>query len=347
MTKVGIAGVGFMGWIHYLAYQQRDDIQLAAICTRNEQKLAGDWSSIKGNFGPQADQVDVSSLACYSNVSDMLADPELDLIDICLPPDMHLPVALEALEAGKHVFCEKPLALEPEHCDQLVTAAAAADRLLLVGHVLPFLPEYMFLREAIADGRYGALLGGHFDRVISDPEWLPDFYDPQRVGGPLIDLHVHDAHLIRLLLGMPTEVVSRGRMRGEVVEYCQSLFTFADESLVVSSTSGVIQQQGRGFMHGYEVHFEQATLQFRFSALADEPELSPLKVLTSDGQVERPELGDGDMIVAFAAEIAEVTASLAAGQPSQLISGELARDAIILCQRQTESVLQGAPVSVS
>ena len=47
------------------------------------------------------------------------------------------------------------------------------------------------------------LLGGHFLRVISDPLWLKDFYDPHRVGGPLVDLHVHDAHFIRLLFGMP------------------------------------------------------------------------------------------------------------------------------------------------
>jgi predicted dehydrogenase len=346
MIKVGIAGVGFMGWIHYLGYQQRDDIQLSSICTRNEQKLAGDWTSIKGNFGPPAEQVDVSSFCCHNQLDDLLADPELDLIDICLPPHMHADVAVAAFQAGKHVFCEKPLALGPEDCDRMVAAAEEADRLLLVGHVLPFFPEYAFLRKLVADSTYGKLLGGQFDRVISDPEWLPDFYDPARVGGPLVDLHVHDAHLIRFLFGMPREVISQGRIRGEVVEFCNSQFYFDDPSLVVGSTSGVINQQGRGFMHGYEVHFEKATLQFRFSALADEPETSPLKVLRDDGSVERPELGGGGEIAAFVDEIGEVVESIKAGQPSALIGGQLARDAVVLCQKQTESVFTRTAVSI-
>jgi predicted dehydrogenase len=345
MIKVGIAGVGFMGWIHYLAYQQRDDIELSAICTRNEQKLSGDWTGIKGNFGPAAEQVDVSSLRCYNQLDDLLADPELDVIDICLPPHMHAELAINALKAGKHVFCEKPLALDPEDCDLMLAAAEQAGKLLLVGHVLPFFPEYAFLREAVAQSTYGKLLGGQFDRVISDPDWLPDFYDPARVGGPLVDLHVHDAHLIRLLFGMPTQVVSQGRLRGEVVEYCNSQFSFDDLSLVVSSSSGVINQQGRGFMHGYEAHFEQATVQFRFAALADEPETSPLKVLCNDGSVQRPSLAGGE-ITAFVSEIGEMVESIQAGQPSILIGGQLARDAIVLCHKQTESVITRSAVSI-
>jgi predicted dehydrogenase len=346
MIKVGIAGVGFMGWIHYLGYQQREDIELSSICTRNAQKLAGDWSSIKGNFGPQAGQVDVSPLCCHNQLDDLLADKEIDVIDICLPPHMHTEVAIAAFEAGKHVFCEKPLALSPEDCDRMVAAAEQADRLLLVGHVLPFFPEYAFLRKVVAESTYGKLLGGQFDRVISDPEWLPDFYDPDRVGGPLVDLHVHDAHLIRFLFGMPKDVVSQGRIRGEVVEYCNSLFSFDDPSLVVGSSSGVINQQGRGFMHGYEVHFERATMQFRFSALADEPEVSPLKIFTDDGEVVRPQLEGGDEISAFVDEIGEVVESIQVGQPSALIGGQLARDAVVLCQKQTESVLTSSVVQV-
>ena len=57
MIKVGIAGVGFMGWIHYLAYRQRADIQVTALCTRDQAKLEGDWRSIQGNFGPPDGEV--------------------------------------------------------------------------------------------------------------------------------------------------------------------------------------------------------------------------------------------------------------------------------------------------
>jgi predicted dehydrogenase len=91
--------------------------------------------------------------------------------------------ALQALEAGKHVFCEKPMALTAEGCGEMVAAAQKAGRQVLVGHVLPFFPEYAHAREIIADGRYGKLLGGHFKRVISDPLWLRDFTNRTRSAG--------------------------------------------------------------------------------------------------------------------------------------------------------------------
>ena len=111
MVKAGIAGMGFMGWIHYLAYQRCDNVQLTAFCTRDEAKLNGDWTSIKGNFGPAGEVVDVSDLNTYSDLDELIGDPEIDLIDICLPPALHVDVAVAALNAGKHVLIEKPMAL--------------------------------------------------------------------------------------------------------------------------------------------------------------------------------------------------------------------------------------------
>ena len=89
MINVGIAGIGFMGWIHYLAYQRVRGVKLAAVCTRDAKKLAGDWRGIKGNFGPPGEQVDLSGAAKYAELDALLADPKIDLVDICLPPDLH------------------------------------------------------------------------------------------------------------------------------------------------------------------------------------------------------------------------------------------------------------------
>jgi predicted dehydrogenase len=344
--RVGIAGIGFMGWIHYLAYRRMPGVTIAAICTRDKKKLNGDWRSIHGNFGPAGEKVDVSGMKRYSDLRDLLADPEIDLIDNCLPPYLHHDVSVKALRAGKHVFLEKPMALTVADCIGMVAEAKRHGQQVLVGHVLPFFPEYAYARKIIESRKYGRLLGGSFKRVISDPLWLKDFYDPHRVGGPLIDLHVHDAHFIRLLFGMPEMVSCQGRMRGEVVEYANSHFYFADPAQVVSASSGVINQQGRVFTHGFEIHLEKATLHFEFAALADQAELMPFKILDSKGKVIRPDLGDGDPVRAFEAEIAEVAKSVRSGRPSAILSGELARDAIMLCHKQTESVMKGRPVRV-
>jgi predicted dehydrogenase len=346
--KAAIVGVGFMGWIHYLAYQRSESVELAAIVSRDPKKRSGDWRDISGNFGPPGAQVDLSNVRQYASLEQALADPEIDFVDICLPPHLHTSAVQSALSAGKHVFCEKPLAITAVDCQKLVVAAEQHQRQLLVGHVLPYFPEYQFARQVIASGEYGKLLGGTFKRVISDPTWLTDFYDPQRVGGPLIDLHVHDAHLIRMLFGMPRQVTCQGRLKGEVVAYCSSTFGFDDPDLVVSAVSGVINQQGRPFTHGFEIHLEQATLQFELAVLAGEAESMPLKVFTADGKVLRPELAGGDEISGFVLEIDEVARSISSGQPSQILSGQLARDAIIICHKQTESARNhGAVVPIN
>jgi predicted dehydrogenase len=217
---------------------------------------------------------------------------------------------------------------------------------LLIGHVLPFFPEYQFALQAIRDGRYGGLLGGVFKRIISDPTWLKEFYDPVKTGGPLVDLHIHDAHFIRVAAGMPQQLFSTGRMRGAVAEFVQTHFLY-DGGPSITAYSGVVYQQGRPFTHGFEIHLQRATLLFDFSVIGGQAEVNmPLTVLTDDGQAQRPQLAGGDPIEGFAQEIEEVARSIDTGQPSALLSGELARDALRLCHLQTESLQRGTVVPV-
>ena len=347
MIRVGIVGIGFMGWIHYLAYQKVDGISVGAICSRDPKKREGDWREIQGNFGPPGEQIDVSEIQAFESIDELLKDDSIDVVDICLPPSMHAEATLKALKAGRHVFCEKPLALTENDCRKMVQTADRQQRLLMVGHVLPLFPEYNYIRELVESQKFGKPLGGHFKRVISDPTWLKGFYDPEKIGGPLLDLHVHDAHLIRLLFGMPKEVDSVGRMRGEVVEYCQSLFRFEDQDLSVAASSGVIRQQGRGFTHGFELHLEQATIQFEFAVMGKENRMiMPVTVFTEDGISMEPDLGNGDPTDAFVAEVEEVVKSVNAGKATDLLAGDIAHDAILICQKQSDSVERGRSVPI-
>lgn len=347
MIRVGIAGIGFMGMIHYLAYQKVRGVKVAALCETQRERLAGDWRAIKGNFGPAGKRMDLRGIDKYEQLDEMLADEKLDVIDICLPPAAHAKVASAALKAGKHVFCEKPIALRAADATRMVKAAEAAGKQLMIGHVLPFFPEYAYAYRAVQGGKFGRLLGGHFKRVISDPQWLTGFYDPEKIGGPMLDLHVHDAHFIRLLCGMPRSVFSSGRMRGEVAEYFVSQYTFDDPHLVASAMSGVIHQQGRSFSAGFEIHLEKATLLYDFAVIDDKPELNmPLTVLKANGKVERPQMKSADPVDSFVDELTEAARTVKSGQPSALLDGKLARDAIVLCQKQTDSMRKRKAVSV-
>jgi len=341
MVRVGIAGIGFMGMIHYHAYQRLGGrVQVVAMCEKDRERLHGDWRSIKGNFGPQGTLMNLEGIAKYENLEDFVQDPNIDLVDICLPPWLHAKTAISALRAGKHVLCEKPIALRVSDADEMVRAAEESGKQLMVGQVLPFFPPYRFAYEVAKDARYGTLLGGHFERVISDPLWLKDFWDPNGCGGPVVDLHIHDAHFIRLLFGMPRAVRTIGRMKGDVAEFFQTQFLFDHGKLMVSALCGVIFQQGRPFNHAYEMHFEKATVAYDLWANL------PVTVLTEDGKVERPELPGGDEIDAFAQELAEALKAVETGQPSALLDGRLARDALLLGEKQTESLRTGKEVAI-
>jgi predicted dehydrogenase len=337
MLKIGITGLGFMGMIHYLAYQKLEGVQVTAICETIPERRKGDWTSIKGNFGPQGTMMDLSGISVYADLNEILADSNVDLLDICLPPNAHATTAIAALNAGKHVLSEKPIALKLEDADRMVAAAETNHKLFMVAHVLPFFTSYAFVYEAVQSQRYGKLLGGHFNRVISDPVWLKNFYDMNTIGGPLLDLHIHDAHFIRLLFGLPKTVQSSGRLRGGTPEYFSSQFLYDDSSILVTSNSGCIFQQGRPFMANFEVHFEKATLVLDGAVPT---------ILTEDGKVEQANLPNLDEIGVFTNELKEVTASVQRGQVSPILGGQLARDALYLALKEMESIQTRKPVNL-
>src|SRR5437764_96304 len=84
----------------------------------------------------------------------------------------------------------------------------AARKLLMVAHVLPFVPEFAYAADAIRSGAHGRLLGAHFKRIISRPDWSAEIADPAKTGGPAVDLHSHDTHFISLVCGVPQRVFS-------------------------------------------------------------------------------------------------------------------------------------------
>ncbi len=341
MVKVGIAGIGFMGMVHYLSYQKLRGVQVVAICEKDKERLSGDWRSIKGNFGPAGRKTDLSNVKRYSSLNDLIADPDIDLIDITLPPSLHADTAVNALRSGKHVFCEKPMALNPRDCKRMSTEAKKAGKLLMIGHVLPFFPEYAWALNEQKRNRFGRLLGGSFKRVISDPTWLKHYWSPSKVGGPMLDLHIHDAHFIRLFFGNPQKVTSRGRLRRGVAEHWHSQFDYGVKGPLVQATSGTISQQGRGFDHAFEIHFEKATLMFEFATIGKEAGyLCPPTILTSDGKVKRPALGSGDPMLVFQSELKEVAKCIRNNTDSDVLNSGLAADAVQICQKQTESLLK-------
>jgi predicted dehydrogenase len=341
MVRIGIVGIGFMGMIHFLAARKLQGARVTALCSRDPRKLAGDWRGIRGNFGPPGEQMDLAGIRKYDRLDQLLADPEIDLVDICSPTEQHAPTALAALKAGKHVLVEKAIALDPKDADTMVQTARQTQRLLMVAHVLPFVPEFAYAAQVVRERRFGRLLGGHFRRIISRPDWSSEIADASKTGGPAVDLHIHDTHFIGLLCGVPPRVFSSGVVENGTVVHVTTQYLYGPNGPAVSCSSGALAQKGRMFVHGYELYLEQATVVFESGA-------TPLTVLTADGKVEQPALaGGGDPVTAFTSEIQAAVNGVASGREPDLLSGQLARDALALCHRECQSVLRGEPVAVN
>lgn len=347
MVGVGIVGIGFMGMTHYLAAQRTDAIRVVAICSRDPKKLAGDWTAIQGNFGPRGTRMDLSGLARHREFEELLADPSVQLVDLCVPNDEHAPMAIRALRAGKHVLVEKPVALTSADADAMLDASRSSGRLLMVAHVLPFFPEFAYAAEAVRSGRFGKLRAAHLSRVIARPDWSTGITDAARSGGPAVDLHIHDTHFISLVCGVPRAVSSRGVSESGSVVHINTHYLYDDPDLTVSAVSGAISQSGRPFTHGFEFYLERATISFQSANLGGRTESSPLTLILPEGKVERPEIGPPDPSVAFSAELAMAAGAVDSGIEPPSLSARLARQALVLCLAEQESVKAGIPVMIA
>ncbi len=199
MLKAGLVGAGVMGTMHSNCYRVLPDVDLVAVA---------DILPEKGKEVTKGMDTKV-----YSSFEEMISNEELDIIDVCLPTYLHAEYSIKAAEAGKHVICEKPMALNVDECTKMIEAAEKAGVKFMIAHCIRFWPEYKKLKELIDSGRIGPVISSHFCRISPTPEWSWDNWlmDPKRSGGALLDLHIHDVDYLNYLFGMPAYVNSVGR----------------------------------------------------------------------------------------------------------------------------------------
>ena len=196
--SIGAIGAGGFGLFALQQFLQIPDVRLAGIAgTQREAALA-----VSRRFGVP-DLVEVGPL---------LASPEVDLIYIATPPFLHYPQALAALQAGKHVICEKPLALTVAQADELVALAQARGLLCIVNQMQRYNPLFESVRRLVASGLLGECLHGWFENYASDEGLRPEhwFWDRTLSGGIFIEHGVHFFDLFEGWLG-PGKVVAAQR----------------------------------------------------------------------------------------------------------------------------------------
>ena len=209
MIGVALLGSGFMGSTHAAAYRELGDrVRVRAVYSSTAESAR----RVAGPLGARA----------ATDLAETLADPAVDVVDVCLPTALHREAVERAFAAGKHVLLEKPISLTLADADAIVAAAKRSDRILMVGLVLRFWPEYVELARRISAGELGRPLALSAHRLSQPPDWSDWIADPERSGGVPIDLMVHDFDQANWLLGRPRSVLARGDRKTHVhalVEY--------------------------------------------------------------------------------------------------------------------------------
>ena len=180
MISVGVIGCGHWGPNHIRVFSQLSNSQCSWCADIDEARL----KSIKAMFPSVKTTVDYHEI---------LADKSVDAVCIAAPTKFHYKFTLEALAAGKHVLCEKPLAMTAQECVELKAAAEKAGRTLMVGHVFVFNAGIRWVKEYIDSGAVGRIYYAHSERTNLGPFR----YDVNA----LWDLAPHDIAIFDYLLG--------------------------------------------------------------------------------------------------------------------------------------------------
>lgn len=286
--RIGVVGLGFMGATHLRALQKVKGAQLAAIASSDEKKLAGDLSSAGGNLGATFTPFDFSAVKKYRRWEELLADPDVDAVDITLPTAFHALATRKAIDAGKHVLVEKPMALDGETADELIAMARDRGRILMAAQVLRFFPMYRQMADLVKSGELGTVRSATFRRRCAAPGWAPWMKDKVSSGGGVFDLLIHDVDFALHLFGAPEAVSATGReeLAASIDTINAQLFYRDIESVTIEG----------GWHHGafpfsmeYTVVAEKGTIEY--SSLSGGPpvlyrpgaDAEPMKLAELDG----------------------------------------------------------------
>lgn len=340
MQNIIIAGLGFMGTMHAQAYSQIRNARVAAVVDSRRFHAMRRLQSL-GIHAP-----------VFASLAEALEAVPDAAVDICLPTDLHVAFAMDAIKAGRHVFCEKPLALREKDGRRLAAAARDAGVFFQVGHCIRFWPEYQALEAFVRSNRGGRLLSLSLFRRAGRPtystgDWLNDH---QRSGGGALDLHIHDTDFVHHLLGKPAAVTSVGTKDETGWSHIFTTYKFND--VAVTAEGGWNYPPAWGFQMGFQAVFEDATIDFDSSG-------NPTMRLTRGGARKRPmpfaapKAGDskaanGNLasLGGYFNELAAFLRCLKHGRPPQTATADQAADSLATTLAEIKSAAAGKTITL-
>jgi predicted dehydrogenase len=291
-----------------------------------------------GNIEQIRDAIDLKSVRVYTDIDEMLSSEKLDAVSIALPTYLHAEYSIKAMSKGIHVLCEKPMALNIEDCERMISEAQNSGKNLQIGHCIRFWPEYSKAKEIIDSKKYGKVIAASFQRLGAAPTWSADNWllDEKRSGGVALDLHIHDTDFVQYLFGMPDSVHSSGvkNSRGNLVHIVTQ---YNYENILVTAEGGWTMMPSFGFQMSFNIAMEKATLVYD---LTRNPTLR-LCPLGEDALTPQFQEGDGWLL-----EVEHFAKAIRGEKVEPIITLAQSRNSVRIVQAEKKSIMQNEVVRI-
>ena len=331
MKKIALLGSGFIASVHMEAWKSIEGAEVVAFFEVNPAKA----SEFQKKY----------SLPHYGSLRELFDNQEVDAVDICLPTFLHREYTEMAALEKKHVFCEKPIALNLEDAQAMQKVCKDQGVFLMVGHVLRFWGEYVEAKKLISQGAVGKPLLINAFRLSVTPAWSVNSWilRPQLSGGASLDLHIHDLDFVNWLAGNPREVFARGIFREDSLDHVITTVKYENE-IVASVEGGWMMQGDFPFTCGFRVLGSEGVLEWVFRAgvnIEERAQSSPLFLYRRGKQREFIEVAAEDP---YRKELAYFLECVEKGTPPELGTPEQAIEALRLALASKTSVAKGEQV---
>jgi UDP-N-acetylglucosamine 3-dehydrogenase len=242
--RVGVLGAGFAGAMHARSALRIEGARVVAVAAEPLDQAA----DLARECG-----------ARVASAEEVCAAEDVDLVVVATPTHLHARYAIAAAKAGKHVFCEKPLARTLADAEAMVRACDDAGVSLAVGHVVRYFAEYQSAKRMLDDGTLGrpaiaTLVRGNF-AVGSARGW---YLDAEKSGGVVLDLMLHDLDTVRWWFGEPSRLYAKRFTGAAGLEYALATIRYDDRPIVQIEASWA---EHAGFRTGFELRGDRGMLE--------------------------------------------------------------------------------------
>ena len=326
--KLGIVGLGRFAKLHLQCFRQLPNVKVVAVCDLNQElaeTTAHAWNA-----------------KAYRDWREMLDAEELDVVDVLTPEFAHAEPVAAALQAGCHVFVEKPLALKATVAAELIRLAELKHRVLVTGHVCRFDPRYIQVKEKIAKGAFGRLRSIYARRNNGKA-----FFSIYRRANPVYILGIHDLDLMHWFTGQKVVEVYTQAPPNEAGDHdlVYAMLRFEDGTIGVIENNWLLPSQAPAYMDvSMEIVGELAT------AHLNEPDAS-LVIWDDERAVAPPVISSSEIYERLTGplfeELRHFTECVLTNEPSKIVRPEDALQAVEVAEAVVRSLELGKPVNPS